>query len=118
MLEQQRNDVGRILEVGRENDDGIGSGLQQRVNRRSDVAEVARVDDHLDVAVGRRQLAQSRHRLVGRGVVDEDVLVPVSAEPVEDLLHLEVHVADVRFLVETGGDDADEAHGFSLDRAG
>jgi hypothetical protein len=72
-------------------------------------AEVLGVDDHLHVSIGRRELLQDPDGPVGRGVVDEDVLVPVPAEGAEDLPDALVDLADVPLLVEAGGHDADES---------
>ena len=46
------DEVGRLLEVGGDADHGVSAGLHEGVDGGADVAEVARVDDDLDVVVG------------------------------------------------------------------
>ena len=41
----------RVLEVGDDADDGVAAGLEEGVDGRADVAEVAGVDDDLYVGV-------------------------------------------------------------------
>ncbi len=108
--------LGRVLQVGDDADHGVAARLQQAVERRADVAEVARVDDHLDARVVGADAAQDLHRAVARGVVDEEVLVGVRARRRAaagsrmtsrtwryDLL-------DVLLFVVAGRDDAQERH--------
>jgi len=45
------NELGRILEIRHDTDGGVARGLVERVQGRADVAEVAGVDDDLDVGV-------------------------------------------------------------------
>ena len=56
LLQKRRDQLGRILQVGRHADDRVAAALQQRMVRRSDVPEVAGVDDDLDVPVARGDL--------------------------------------------------------------
>jgi hypothetical protein len=72
------------------------------------VAEVARVEDDLDVFVPRRDLAQDGDGAVLRRVVDEEMLVAIAADLGEDLLHLLVAFADVVLLVVATADHRDQ----------
>src|SRR6188768_2750845 len=75
LLEEQGNDFGRILEISRQDDDRVRAGLQQRMDRRTDVPEVPGVDDDLDVPIARRDIAKDLDRLVRGRVVDEEMLI-------------------------------------------
>ena len=71
------------------------------------MAEVARVDDDLDVVVDGGDLFEDGDGVVGGVVVDEDVLVLVLADADHDLADLAVHLGDVVFLVVARSHDAD-----------
>jgi hypothetical protein len=57
-LEEDRYQVGRVLQIRRESDHGIAVRLEHPVVRRPDVAEVAAVYDDLHVLVGAGELPQ------------------------------------------------------------
>src|ERR1041385_6689658 len=109
-LHQLRNQRRRILQVGRHADHRLALRLQQRVIRRADMSEITRIDDDLDVAVLCRERAQTLHCAVGRGVVDEDVLVRVARQRGDRVANLLVQFFDVLLFVVAAGDDADERH--------
>src|SRR5262249_33008329 len=89
------------------------------MKRRTDLAEVAGVDDDLDVAIESRDFPEPFDRTIARRVVDENVLVSVAPQSLEDLLHPGVHLEDVFFLVEARRNDTDQMHAVSrLDRSG
>jgi hypothetical protein len=77
-------------------------GLQKRVRGRTDVAEIARVDDDFDVVVVASDPLQNADGVVPRAVVDEDVLITVFAK----LSHLRadaiIKLFDVALFVVAG----------------
>ena len=81
----------------------------KRVVRRADVAEVARVDDDLDAAVVAGESAQDLYGAVGRGVVDEQVLVGIAGERFKHLPHALAERRDVAGLVVARSENRDAA---------
>src|SRR5205823_5135538 len=108
LFDELLDQLGRVLQIGDDADDRVAARVDHRVVRRTDVAEVARVDDDLDVFVLRGDLPQDGHGAVPGGVVDEDVFVAVAADFLENLFDLLVTFPDVFLLVEAAADDADE----------
>src|SRR5262249_42616728 len=104
-----RNQLGRILEVGGEEDHhGVAARAHEPVEGRTEWPDIARVDDDLDPAVPGGESLEDLHRPVGRSVVAEDVFVVVVRQLLlEDTLQGQITVADVVLLVEAGRDDAD-----------
>ena len=64
LLQELGDQLGRLLQVGHEGNHGVAVGLKHAVIGRADVAEIAAVDDYLDVLVLGRQPAENRLRLV------------------------------------------------------
>ena len=97
----------RILQVGDDADDGVAATLEERMHRRADVAEVARVHDDLDVLVFGGNRLQDGDRVVPGGVVDENVLVLILADPNHYLADLVIEVENILLLVVAGRHDGD-----------
>ena len=74
-LQQPRDFLGRILQVGVECHDHLAAALAEAGQDRGMLAEIARQLDHSHAAVTIRDLTQHRQRIVARTVVDEHHLV-------------------------------------------
>ena len=81
--------------------------LEERMNRGTDVAEVARVHDDLDVLVFSGNRLEDGDGVVPGGVVDKDVLVLVLANADHDLADLVVEVENILLLVVARRHDGD-----------
>ncbi len=108
--EELAQQLRRLLQVGHERNHRVAAGLEHAVKRRADMAKIAAVDDYLDMLVFRRQSPENRLRLVGGGVVDEDVLVAVSTQRGEYFLDPPVTLFDIIFFVVAGRYNANEFH--------
>ena len=107
-----------ILQIREQNDYGITFGLKEGVLGRADVAEIARIDDYLDVGIVPGDATQNIHRAICRIVINDDVLVAILRQPREDLSDTFSQDFDIAFFVVAGTDDADELHiPFPLRRA-
>jgi hypothetical protein len=102
----------RILQVGGEEDHGIPRRLQDAMVGRTDVAEVAGIEDDLELWVGRGRLSQDLGRAVARAVVHDQVIPFIlrelpghGADPPQEFL-------EVALLVVAAADDRDFFHGF------
>jgi len=104
------NELGRILEIRHDSDDGVAGRLVYRMEGRTDVAEVPGVDDDPDVGVLSGDALQNFDCAVRGGVVDENVLVGVAPQPGHHGLDPGVQLFDVVLFVVTTGDDADGLH--------
>src|SRR5208337_4540926 len=91
-----------VLQIGHEDNDGVAARLQKRVHGGTDVSEVARVADHLDIRVGGGDFAEDSEGGITRRVVDEDVLVAVSPEPQHQVTYAFVDFADIALFVIAG----------------
>ena len=111
MGDELRDQLGRVLQVGGEEDRGLALRLEQRVVGRADVAEIARVEDGLEPRLARGEQAQLVLGAVGRGVINDDDLVGVAGEFRHRGLHARDEFLDVLGLVVGPGDDADKGHG-------
>ena len=60
LLQELGDQLERLLQVGDKRDHRVAAGLQEGVIGRADVAEIAAVDDDLDVLVLGRQPPQDR----------------------------------------------------------
>jgi len=107
LLDEGGYQVGGILEVSDDADDGVATGLKEGVDRGANVSKVACVDDDLNVGVCCSQTTKNRDRLVQGAVVNEDVLIRVAADGRHDLPHLAMELLHVVLFVVAGGDNAD-----------
>lgn len=106
--DELRNHLDRILEVGRHEDRGVAGGLQHRVVRAVELAEVLRIEDGLHLRVLCAEATDQRARLVVGIVVDVEELVAVLREVGSE--HAPkglVKRNDVLLLVIAWNDDAD-----------
>ena len=79
-LREQPRNLGRVvLQVAVDRDDGVAVCLVEAGRERGRLAEVAAQADDADVVVGVVESRQRGERAVGRAVVDEDRLPPVSS---------------------------------------
>ena len=110
MFEQFGENFGWVLQVGHEDNDGIAASLQERVHGGTDVSEVTRVADNLDIRVGSSNFTEDSEGGVAGSVVDEDVFVAIFSEAQHQITHALVDFADITFLVKAGCDHADGFH--------
>ena len=106
--DELRDHLDRVLEVGGHEDRGVAGGLQHRVVRAVELAEVLRVEDGLHLRVLCAEAADQRARLVVGIVVDVEELVAVLREVGSE--HAPkglVERNDVLLLVIAWNDDAD-----------
>ena len=99
-----------ILQIGKEQDDGVSGSLKHGVHGRAEVAKIPRVGNHFDMWVRSRDASQHFQCLVARGVVDKDVFVLIASQRFEDGADALIHLMHVGFFVKTGGDDANGLH--------
>lgn len=101
----------RVLQIGHQPNDRVAFRLMKSVHGRANVPEVAGVDDDLNVLINGRDGFENGNRVIGRSVVDEDVLVLVPANRRHDTADALIQLRHIRFLVVTGGQNTDRLHG-------
>ena len=99
-IEHLWNQFRRVLKVRDDANDGISRCLVEGMHGRTDVAEIAGIGDNLHVVVGRGNLLENCYGAVARGIVDEDVLVPVASDLAHHRPDPLVQLAHVVFFVE------------------
>ena len=104
---QQRNDLGRVLEVGVDHDDRVAARMIQPGCGGDLLAEVARQVDHADVGVGRAHCLDDSQCCVAASVVDVDRL-PRRIQRCHHGGKAVVHLADDGGLVERRNDNGDD----------
>ncbi len=109
LFDQLGDQRGGVLKIGGHGDDGLPTGLQHAVIDRADVPKIPIVDDDLEPLVEPRQLFESRHGAILRGVVDEDDFKIVAGEiSFDDHHQVPVEISDILLLVVTSSDDAQQ----------
>ena len=106
--DELRDHLDRVLEVGGHEDRGVAGGLQHRVVRAVELAEVLRIEDGLHLRILGTEAADQRARLVVGIIVDVEELVAVLREfGSEHAPKGLVERNDVLLLVIAWNDDAD-----------
>ncbi len=110
LADKVEDHLGWVLQVRKENNDGVAVRLEDRVMRRANVAEVARIEDYLNVRISSGNAAQNLDGSIVRIIVDDDMFVAVLRETGEELAHTVCQNFDVTLFVVTGTDNADQLH--------
>ena len=105
-----RNQLGRILQVGIDDDDRIGVGMVEAGGERELLAEIARQLQRRHARIGLAQRAHDRVGIVAAAVVDVEHFA-VEIEPVEHGGKTRVEIAQALALVVRGHDDGELGHG-------
>ena len=112
------DDLGRVLEVGVDEGDGITGRAFHAAGHGDLMAEIARQGEHPPPRIGALQLAQEVQRRVAAAVVDIDELEVELGDGFQGGDEAAMGLADDRFLVEAGDDDRQERAGGYLTRGG
>ena len=111
LVHEARDEVNGVLEVAADADDRIAVELAHRMVRRVELAEVARVEDRLDLFVARAKLLQLFARAVRRAVVREADFVVILWQVFLELLDdRRAHRDDIFRLVVARDHHADFFH--------
>jgi hypothetical protein len=113
-LQKGRNHIRRVLEVRHHHDDSVTIRLEQRMVRRTDMAEISRIQDDLDSFVFRSHLCQYGRRIVVGTIVNEYMFERILRQLREYVFYTGKQFFDILLFIEARGDNADFFHCFIL----
>jgi hypothetical protein len=98
-----RNVLGRILQIGVDDDDSVSIGGVQTGAHRHFLAEIAGKIEHHHASIAGVDVPQQRHRFIATAIVDVDDLA-IRRESVQDSRQPTVELDQDRLLVVHGND--------------
>ena len=104
-LQERANQFGRVLKIGHQRYHGVAVALQHAIEGRSDVPEVAGIQDDLDVRVSGSQAGEQRHGRICRTVVYKHVFIRVLRQFFELVGYGFSQIGHISLFVVTGSKD-------------